>query len=101
LKSIHKAGVVHGDVRLPNLCTTSTEEAFIVDFSHASESRSRDAKKREVKELCQILGIEEGKARAKPAVRSTVDETGLRRSSRIKEMMLKVKVEQRRAHRRK
>jgi tRNA A-37 threonylcarbamoyl transferase component Bud32 len=41
LKSIHKAGVIHGDIRLSNLCVNDAGEAFIIDFSHAEKSSSR------------------------------------------------------------
>ncbi|KAF8230815.1 hypothetical protein L208DRAFT_1473568 [Tricholoma matsutake] len=43
LKSIHKAGVLHGDICLANLCATTTGEAFIVNFSHAGKSTSNTA----------------------------------------------------------
>ncbi len=38
LRSIHRADPLHGDIRLPNFCVTPSGEAFIVDFSHATES---------------------------------------------------------------
>jgi len=85
LKSIHKAGVLHGDIRLANFCATTAGEAFIVDFSHAGKSTSKTARAREVAELCHILGVEVNTPRKKPVPENTVeDETGLRRSSRIK-----------------
>jgi serine/threonine protein kinase len=31
LKSIHKAGVIHGDIRLTNLCVNDAGKAFIID----------------------------------------------------------------------
>jgi hypothetical protein len=92
LMSIHRAGVLHGDIRLPNLCATPSEDAFIVDFSHATESSSRKAKANEVEELRQILGIDRGNANAKPVVEGTVEEPGLRRSAWIKEQKRKAKV---------
>ena len=89
LKSIHRADVVHGDIRLPNLCATPLGEAFIVDFSHASESRSRKEKTQEIKEIFHILGMNK---LATPAAKD-VEKPVLRRSARIKELEPKVKVQ--------
>jgi len=87
LKSIHKAGILHGDIRLANLCATITGEAFIVDFSHAGRSASKTARAREVAELRQILDVEVNTPQKKPVPKNIVrDETGLRRSSRIKNL---------------
>jgi predicted Ser/Thr protein kinase len=58
LRSIHRAGILHGDIRLPNLCVTTSGEAFVVDFSHATESRSRKGKAQEIKDLAYILGMD-------------------------------------------
>ncbi|KAI0281843.1 hypothetical protein BGY98DRAFT_178108 [Russula aff. rugulosa BPL654] len=44
LTSIHRANILHGDIRLANLCITPSGEAFVLDFSHATESRSRKEK---------------------------------------------------------
>jgi hypothetical protein len=77
--------VLHGDIRLANLCTTTTGEAFIVDFSHAGRSTSKTGRAREVAELCHILGVEVDTPQKKAIPENTVeDDTGLRRSSRIK-----------------
>ena len=92
LKSIHKAGVIHGDIRLPNICTTTSGEAFIIDFSHARKSTSRSAKACEVKSLCSLLGIEDSEARSKPVLNE--EPTGLRRSSRLKQMREKAEIKQ-------
>ena len=78
--------MLHGDIRLANLCATTTGEAFIVDFSHAGKNTSKTARAREVAELCHILGVEVDTPRKKPVPENTMeDDTGLRRSSRIKE----------------
>ncbi|KAF8504380.1 hypothetical protein F5888DRAFT_739048 [Russula emetica] len=58
LRSIHRAGILHGDIRLPNLCVTTSGEAFVVDFSHATENRSRKRKAQEIKDLAYILGMD-------------------------------------------
>jgi hypothetical protein len=77
--------VLHGDIRLANLCATTAGEAFIVDFSHAGRSTSKTAGAREVAELCHILGVEVDTSRKQAVPENTVeDDTGLRRSSRIK-----------------
>lgn len=57
LQSIHDAGVLHGDIRLPNLCVLS-EKAYIIDFSHASISDDSDEARSEMLELRKILGHE-------------------------------------------
>jgi hypothetical protein len=64
-------------------------EAFIVDFSHASESRSRKEKAQEVEELSRILRM---KTPTKPAAKA-VENPILRRSARIKELERKVEVQ--------
>jgi hypothetical protein len=68
----------------------NTGEAYIIDFSHATRSRSREAKSRELKELHAILRIEDTKVKEMPAVKTRPgetrpDETSLRRSLRIRE----------------
>jgi tRNA A-37 threonylcarbamoyl transferase component Bud32 len=85
LKAIHKAGIIHGDIRLPNLCVDSAGDARIIDFSHATRDKSAKARAREIAELCKILDME-SKPRAKPVTKTVLDVTGLRRSARIKEM---------------
>jgi predicted Ser/Thr protein kinase len=85
-RAIHKAGVIHGDVRLPNLCATDSGEAFIIDFSHAAMSTSRNAKASEITQICRLLSIDEGGARAQPALKKELKVADLRRSTRIKQM---------------
>ena len=89
LTSIHRANVLHGDIRLPNLCVTPSGEAFVVDFGHAIESRSRKGKVQEIRELSHILGMD---SPTKPAPKG-VEKPVLRRSARIKELEQKAKVE--------
>jgi hypothetical protein len=60
-----------------------------VDFSHASESRSRKEKAQEVEELSRILGIQ---MPVKPAAQAIVKPI-LRHSAQIKELERKVKVQ--------
>ena len=89
LTSIHRANVLHGDIRLPNLCVTPSGEAFVVDFGHAIESRSRKGKVQEIRELSHILGMD---SPTKPAAKG-VEKPVLRCSARIKELEQKAKVE--------
>ncbi len=89
LRSIHRANILHGDIRLPNLCATPSGEAFIVDFSHATESRSRKEKAQETRELSHIFGMDSPTKLAAKAVEKPV----LRRSTRIQELQRKAKVE--------
>jgi serine/threonine protein kinase len=89
LKSIHGADILHGDIRLPNLCVTPSGEAFVVDFGHATESHSRKEKAQEIRELSHILGMD---SPTKPAAKA-VEKPVLRRSARIQELQRKAKVE--------
>ena len=89
LESIHRANILHGDIRLPNLCISPSGEAFVVDFGHATESRSRKDKSQEIRELSYILGMD---SPTKPAAKA-VEKPVLRRSARIKELERKAKVE--------
>jgi Predicted choline kinase involved in LPS biosynthesis len=86
LREIHKAGVIHGDVRLPNLCATDSGEAFIIDFSHAAMNASRNAKASEISQICRLLSIDEGGTHAQPALKEELKVADLRRSTRIKQM---------------
>jgi serine/threonine protein kinase len=58
LRDIHKAGILHDDVRLLNLCSTASGEAFIIDFSHARFSTSESTMADELDDLCDILQME-------------------------------------------
>ena len=58
LMSIHRADILHGDIRLANLCVTDSGEAFVVDFSYATVNRSQKEKAQEIKDLAYILGID-------------------------------------------
>ncbi|KAF8504381.1 hypothetical protein F5888DRAFT_1655232 [Russula emetica] len=91
LRSIHSAGILHGDIRLPNLCVTASGEAFVVDFSHATKNRSRKEKAQEIKDLAHILGMD---LPTEPAAKDVEHPVVLRRSARIKELeQRKLKVE--------
>jgi RIO-like serine/threonine protein kinase len=82
LKSIHKAGVVHGDVRLANLCVNEEGKAFIIDFSHAKISSSRARMDYEIADLCALLDIKDTPTKQENVVDGKF---GVRRSARIKE----------------
>jgi tRNA A-37 threonylcarbamoyl transferase component Bud32 len=58
LRSIHRANILHGDIRLANLCVTASGEAFVVDFSHATVNPSQKEKAQEIKDLVYILGMD-------------------------------------------
>ena len=79
---MHRADILHGDIRLSNLCVTASGEAFVVDFSHATNSRSRKEKAQEIKVLAYYLGMD-------LPTKSVV----IRRSARIKKLERKLKVE--------
>jgi len=89
LRSIHNANILHGDIRLANLCVTPSGDASIIDFSHATESRSEKEKDREFGELTRIL---DKHFPTKPAIKD-VEKPVLRRSARIKELERKANVE--------
>jgi predicted Ser/Thr protein kinase len=89
LRSIHRAGILHGDIRLANLCVTASGEAFVVDFSHATKNCSRKEKTQEIKDLTHILGMD---SPSKPAAKGVEKPVVLRRSARIRELR-KSKVE--------
>ena len=54
-------------------------ETFVIDFGHATESRSRKEKAREIKELSYVLGMNPPR---KPAAKD-VEKPVLRRSARV------------------
>jgi serine/threonine protein kinase len=58
LRSIHSADILHGDIRLSNLCVTASGEAFVVDFSHANKSQSPEEKAQEMKDIAHILRMD-------------------------------------------
>ena len=104
LKLIHQANVLHGDIRLSNLCITALGEAAIIDFSHATRSHSEKEKDREIKELSRILEYFPAKPAAKDVERPSVEDMEkpavkdvekpvLRRSVHIKELEPKANVE--------
>jgi serine/threonine protein kinase len=91
LRSIHRADILHGDIRLSNLCATASGEAFVVDFSHASKNRSRKWKTREIKDLAYVLEMD---LPMEPAAKDVEKKpVVLRRSARIKRLKRKSKVE--------
>jgi predicted Ser/Thr protein kinase len=89
LRSIHRAGILHDDIRLANLCVTASGEAFVVDFSHATKNSSRKEKSQEITDLTHILGMD---SPSKPAARRVEKPVVLRRSARIRELEQKSKV---------
>jgi tRNA A-37 threonylcarbamoyl transferase component Bud32 len=95
LRSIHRADILHGDIRPSNLCVTASGEAFVVDFSHATRSRSRKEKAQEIKELADILRMD---LPTKPAAKDVEKPVVIRRSARIKESKRKSKVEPKNKH---
>lgn len=55
LKAIHAAGVLHGDIRSPNLVIDEFGEASIIDFDQAEKIDSETAQMAEFKQLARIL----------------------------------------------
>jgi RIO-like serine/threonine protein kinase len=91
LKAIHKAGVLHGDIRTSNLCVSETREAFVIDFSHAmmdddfEDDEARNiAYFEEISLFREKLQFPERKRRAKQVVASGTEMAGVRRSPRLK-----------------
>jgi serine/threonine protein kinase len=60
LKAIHAAGVLHGDIRSPNLLIDEFGESSIIDFDQAEKNDSEDAQESEFRRLSSIL---EGRGR--------------------------------------
>jgi len=85
LKSIHRADILHGDIRLPNICVTPPGQAVIVDFSHATENCSQKEKDREIQDLLHVLkmGLPTELAPTEPAAKDEKKPVVLRRSARI------------------
>jgi len=57
LRSIHNAGIIHGDIRLSNLCISQSGDASIIDFGNARETKSTSARSEEMTELRALLNI--------------------------------------------
>lgn len=55
LTSMHRADILHGDLRRSNICVTAAGEASLVDFSHATKGGSQKEKDLEIQELAYIL----------------------------------------------
>jgi len=55
LKSIHQAGVIHGDLRYDNLMVDASDEVAIIDFDRAIINPTESAKKEEYRELRRLL----------------------------------------------
>ena len=58
LTSMHRADVLHGDLRHSNICVTAAGEASLVDFSHATKGGSQKEKDLEIQELAYILKMD-------------------------------------------
>ena len=86
LKSIHKAGVIHGDIRLSNLCVNDAGEAFIIDFSHAEKSSSRATMDYMDLRICVPIWISKNMTtKGKKVVVEGGPTVEFRRSTRIRE----------------
>jgi len=57
LESIHRAGILHGDIRPENILV-SDSGVTIVDFSHSKQSDDQGAMDKEYAQLCFFLGFE-------------------------------------------
>jgi len=57
LESIHRAGILHGDIRPENILV-SDSGVTIVDFSHSKQSDDQGAMDKEYALLCFFLGFE-------------------------------------------
>ena len=44
---------------MSNICVTDDGEAFIIDFSHASRTKSERKRTEEMEELRELLGMDE------------------------------------------
>ena len=92
-RAIHKAGVIHRDIGLRNLCATTAGEASVIDFSHAKLSTNRKDQAAEIVALRKLLGIAESKGGPSKRVKSEANETHLRRSERLKQRQDKNEIE--------
>jgi tRNA A-37 threonylcarbamoyl transferase component Bud32 len=59
LKRIHRAGVLHGDIRLENLCLKDSGQTCIIDFTHGKKNPSMKEKYWELNKLRKLLGMED------------------------------------------
>ena len=83
-RAIHKAGVVHQDLCLRNLCSKENGDAFVIDFSHARSTTNRKLHDAEMEKLHLLLGIDRRKRPAMLA-KSEAAKADLRRSLRLQE----------------
>jgi serine/threonine protein kinase len=58
LQEIHNAGVLHGDIRRPNLLIDNLGHACIIDFDWSKKTLSAKAKEEELKRLVDVLDSE-------------------------------------------
>ena len=56
LECIHRAGILHGDIRHDNILIGDSE-ITIIDFSHSEESANQKAEDRELSHLRYLLGL--------------------------------------------
>jgi serine/threonine protein kinase len=55
LEEIHPAGILHSDVRRPNLLINDSGEVAIIDFDQSTENPSTEAMAWEVSQLVDLL----------------------------------------------
>ena len=58
LVSIHRAGILHGDIRRKNILV-SDSGVTIIDFSHSKQCDDQGAMDKEYAQLCSLLGFEQ------------------------------------------
>jgi len=56
LEEIHKAGVLHGDLRHENLLVDELGRTAIIDFDQSEKTSSAEAMEWEMEELANLLG---------------------------------------------
>ena len=56
LKKIHKAGVLHGDLRRENLLVDRLGRIAIIDFDQSKKTSLAEAMEWEIEELADLLG---------------------------------------------
>ena len=57
LESIHRAGILHGDIRSDNILIGDSG-VTIIDFGHSKRSDNQKAKDNEIAELRDLLDLE-------------------------------------------